>query len=943
MVQKKYGNEPENQQQESQSSTAMVLRTINAAILLQRMIRRRRCICSELENRIKTMSDVLRKYCIHLDRIVGLRGSKHLKIDLQTAAIRTWLDKLKNLEDGLTWVHVPKTEYHVREIFRLLCVMMELCGAPSIVDLLSFVTAGVELSPEVTLALSEYDHVLYPLEFSKTIKPMYITSRIELEPWVSNETPSIQLSGALIRLPIGCCEFEIRGILPHDPDQMLMSYYSRRHYQQLLSVRIRDVQPRLFSVRFLEEMLIRDRMTWSRMRVIEHVQESAKLLRQLEGKPLLEIMSDFVEADLKKKRQIIVLMTLGSATLQRQVRLLTVAMHLSQTNRKCIQFLKRYVSSRVHQLLFPAEDEQQQIIKAKPPSYEERIQLLACSEDVRQKAMDRLATMRGRDTDGKAKQYLDGLLRIPFGKYREEEIFRLKSADVTEKKFDQSELNQDARQKRMTFINIMRDTLDRAAYGQVPMKRCLIRLMARWITGPQTGAVLGLKGPPGVGKTSLIKNGLAECWKDADGKPRPFFLVPLGGTTRSSSLIGHGYTYSGSTWGRIVSIIQQAGVLNPIILFDELDKVSASPYGNEIIGVLTHLTDSTQNTEFYDRYFDGVPIDLSRAVFIFSFNDESKIDPILLDRMTVIEASPLYSSEKLVIAQDYAWPEIMQNLGYGKNDITLPESVASMIVHRYTREAGVRRMKQMLTELGDEINLRRMLGSQSSEWPIVIDDESAQSILGQQHLAVPKPRIAELPMPGMIHGMYATKSGIGGVLMIEVYPIDGEKDRVTGSLGDVMKESVECASSLARKLLSEPTKQAVHIHIPEAATPKDGPSAGTALALALWSCWTKTALNHRISITGEVDLSGKVRSIGGLEQKICGALRAGMNRVAVPRSNKPRVEQLFKKKRFSDVVRRDQVCFIGTIQEAMELFTRDIMFEASQNLLTNARHKGASK
>jgi ATP-dependent Lon protease len=264
----------------------------------------------------------------------------------------------------------------------------------------------------------------------------------------------------------------------------------------------------------------------------------------------------------------------------------------------------------------------------------------------------------------------------------------------------------------------------------------------------------------------------------------------------------------------------------------------------------------------------------------------------------------------------------MENLGYGKGDITLPESVVTTIIHRYTREAGVRRMKQMLTELADEINLRRMIGlHDSDEWPVQITDALAHNILGQRHLEVPKPRIAERPMPGMIHGMYATMSGIGGVLMIEVYPIDGDKDRVTGSLGDVMKESVQCASSVARSLLDAPTKQSVHIHIPEAATPKDGPSAGIALALALWSCWTGRPLNHRISVTGEVDLSGQVRSIGGLEQKICGALRAGMERVAVPLSNKPRLEQLFSRKRFSSVVRRNQVCFVDTIQEAMDLFT----------------------
>ena len=254
------------------------------------------------------------------------------------------------------------------------------------------------------------------------------------------------------------------------------------------------------------------------------------------------------------------------------------------------------------------------------------------------------------------------------------------------------------------------DTLDAAVYGHSNAKRQIQRIIAQWISGKNEGYCFGFEGPPGVGKTSLAKEGIAACLKDGAGLPRPFSLIAIGGASNASTLDGHNYTYVGSTWGRILDTVMEAGCLNPIIFIDELDKVSRTEHGKEIIGTLTHMIDPSQNDSFQDKYFAGVDIDLSKALIIFSYNDASAIDRILLDRIHRIKFDPLTLAEKLTITKTHLLPDILEKTGL-VDSVVFEDGVVQQLIDEYTSEPGVRSLKELLFEIVGEINLGMLEGT----------------------------------------------------------------------------------------------------------------------------------------------------------------------------------------------------------------------------------------
>lgn len=308
-------------------------------------------------------------------------------------------------------------------------------------------------------------------------------------------------------------------------------------------------------------------------------------------------------------------------------------------------------------------------------------------------ALNKISTLRNMDPGSgefyKIKNWVDGFMKIPFD---------------NEKKLPVT-LETHGREACSVFMDTAKKQLDDAVYGLDDAKLQLMQLVGQWIANPQAiGTAVAIHGPPGTGKTSLIKDGVSKILG------RDFAFIALGGATDSSFLEGHSYTYEGSTWGKIVDILIQCKSTNPVIYFDELDKISETPKGDEIVGILTHLTDTTQNSQFHDKYFSEIAFDLSKCLFIFSYNDESRVNRVLLDRMFRIRTSGYSAKEKVTITQNYLVPKIVEQVKFSPEDIRIPSDMIEYIVENYTeKEEGVRNLKRCLEIIHTKLNLHRLM------------------------------------------------------------------------------------------------------------------------------------------------------------------------------------------------------------------------------------------
>ena len=480
------------------------------------------------------------------------------------------------------------------------------------------------------------------------------------------------------------------------------------------------------------------------------------------------------------------------------------------------------------------------------------------------------------------------------------------------------------------------ENLDKSIFGHTKAKRQIERIIGQWITGKQSGYCFGFEGPPGVGKTSLARKGLANCLKDKDSVSRPFSFIALGGSSNGSTLSGHSYTYVGSTWGRIVDILIESKCMNPIIFIDELDKVSRTENGKEIIGILTHLIDPTQNESFQDKYFSGIDIDMSKVLFIFSYNDVSLIDSILLDRIHRIKFDNLTIQDKLEIVNNYILPELTEKIWDGENHIEFTNEIIEFIIENYTREAGVRKLKELLFEIISEINLEILNKEKDCfSLPIKITKDMIVNKYFKEKYKKTDKNIPSEPKIGVMNGLWANSMGMGGIIPIETYffPTSTFLDlKLTGMQGDVMKESMNVAKTLAWSLTPDERKsellknfeetklQGIHIHCPEGAVPKDGPSAGTAITVAIFSLLNNKLINNKVAITGEINLQGCVTAIGGLDLKILGGIKAGVKKFLFPKENQKHYDLFLEKYKDKNVI-PDDVKFksIDNIKDVLNL------------------------
>ena len=630
---------------------------------------------------------------------------------------------------------------------------------------------------------------------------------------------------------------------------------------------------------------------------------------------------------------------------------------------------------------------------------EQQICLMKVPDLVKEKAMMRLKELKTKteDSGSKARQYLDGLLKIPFGVYRREKCLMIMDeikedfskivkeeavSDLVKNKKEITivdilnyihsykdrliyfnkvaiisivkQINSFVKKNQMDsafkiqYVGVTKETLiqkvkdfvttntsfyiapfdkmrnqitkirdymdgvkmslDSSVYGHDVAKKQIARIIGQWINGEQDGYCFGFEGPPGVGKTSIAKYGLANCLKDDNGTPRPFSMIQMGGDCQGSTLVGHSYTYVGSNWGNVVQILIDNKCMNPIIFIDEVDKVSNTEHGRELIGILTHLLDPTQNDCFQDKYFSGINIDLSRALFVLSYNSPGSIDKILLDRIHRVQFNALSLDEKLVISNKYLLPEVYKKMGL-PNVLKIEDEIIKFIIEEFTFESGVRKLKEIFFDIVGGINLDILKSDKSIETPYLVTKEVVYKYIQKKHEIIHR-TISETSLVGSINGMYATTLGTGGILPItcRYYPCDKFlKLKLTGLQQEVMKESMHLSMTVAwdkttikkqnelRKKYDAPNCNGINVHAGDLDVQKEGPSAGAAICCAIYSLLNNLKIKQNFGITGELSMNGEVMAIGGLGDKIIGSLKSKVNSFIYPKENQRHFDDFMEK------------------------------------------------
>ena len=458
-----------------------------------------------------------------------------------------------------------------------------------------------------------------------------------------------------------------------------------------------------------------------------------------------------------------------------------------------------------------------------------------------------------------------------------------------------------------TDINYAKGVLEADHYGLEQVKERILEFLAvRTLTQKGESPILCLVGPPGTGKTSIAKS-LARSLK------KPFVRISLGGVRDEAEIRGHRKTYVGAMPGRIANGIRTAGVKNPVLLLDEIDKVSTD-YKGDTFSALLEVLDSEQNSKFRDHYLE-VPLDLSEVTFITTANTLQTIPRPLLDRMEIIEISSYTENEKLHIAMEHLIPKQLEKHGITNEQLSFSKKAIWKIAHNYTKEAGVRQLEREIGNICRKA-AKELLTTEKEK--ITVTDRNLHKFLGKEKYSYQMANAA--PEVGIVRGLAWTSVG-GDTLQIEVNVMPGKGEiMLTGQLGDVMKESARAGISYIRSVSKKYAiaedffeKHDIHVHIPEGAVPKDGPSAGITMATAMLSAVTGKKVRADLAMTGEITLRGRVLPIGGLKEKLLAAKNAGIQTVLIPKENTADVEELS-----SEITKGLEIIPVETMEEVLK-------------------------
>lgn len=515
--------------------------------------------------------------------------------------------------------------------------------------------------------------------------------------------------------------------------------------------------------------------------------------------------------------------------------------------------------------------------------FEEACSKLDAPEEVKEKLHKEIGrfknTIGSQAENGVIRTYIETILEMPWNKRAEDN----------------------------TDINYAKEVLEADHYGLEQVKERILEFLAvRTLTQKGESPILCLVGPPGTGKTSIAKS-LARSLK------KPFVRISLGGVRDEAEIRGHRKTYVGAMPGRIANGIRTAGVKNPVLLLDEIDKVSTD-YKGDTFSALLEVLDSEQNSKFRDHYLE-VPLDLSEVTFITTANTLQTIPRPLLDRMEIIEISSYTENEKLHIAIEHLIPKQLEKHGITAEQLSFSKKAIWKIAHNYTKEAGVRQLEREIGNICRKA-AKELLTTEKEK--ITVTDRNLHKFLGKEKYSYQMANAA--PEVGIVRGLAWTSVG-GDTLQIEVNVMPGKGEiMLTGQLGDVMKESARAGISYIRSVSKKYAiaedffeKHDIHVHIPEGAVPKDGPSAGITMATAMLSAVTGKKVRADLAMTGEITLRGRVLPIGGLKEKLLAAKNAGIQTVLIPKENTADVEELS-----SEITKGLEIIPVETMEEVLK-------------------------
>lgn len=789
-------------------------------------------------------------------------------------------------------------------------------GAKSFYDIL-FIFTGCDKN----MILSEYSESKQVLGIlDNMFVPLYVVdkgtcNKSELRIYKPNMVPEkyeIMLEN-FYKIEIDVCMYgennslNVYGYFEADPissyirtSQISNRYiYDRRKYfsELIVTAKAKKINsvPTSFKDSYVRNLTVGDLLSYNDTSFTENLLSDYAIYQKYSSlNNFKALFAEFVQAKLLVKYKIIKFLLLSSNTSDAGLLFsLTKESKIGSSIISDIIYknLSLQLQSKLHKANVTIKAEIEKISNLDPDDVDLKKQVISSKnmpQKVKKMALEKINEMKSGNSEYyKQLLFVKTLVDYPWTGDNDGDIFSVHKDDIT---------------KWEEIMTKTHDKLHSKVYGHNECKETIVELLGKWFSNPKSlGKAIGLWGPPGVGKTLIAK-------ELGDALGIPCVKINLGGMEDGAVLSGHSITYSGAVPGLIVKRMVEAGKPRCIMFFDELDKACYHHGRNEIYDVLIHVIDPTTNAEFNDKFFQDICFPINKTLFMFSFNDKSKIDPILLDRMEIIKVDAYTPEDKINIVNKFILKDLKEDIGMSKTSIKISDENILYLVDSFTQEPGVRSIRRKIEKILLKINKEKIFKTGMFEKSRDINDIEITRDMIDKYLQKPTivvKKVGFIPEIGTINGLYATSLGDGGIIPILIYKNQTGKTekfglKLTGKQGKVMQESVSFAFTIAINIIKEKYGRkffenypgGLHIHTPDGATTKDGPSAGSAFTVGFISRILDKRIKNDISMTGEIERDGCITAIGGLEYKLPGAKKAGVRLVFIPKENEQDLKKI---------------------------------------------------